>query len=58
MYLSICLGKGVFSAHVWVILLLDVIDIAMISVTYEPREGVLFVTTRPFSLDRYIWGDN
>jgi hypothetical protein len=41
MFLSICLGKWGFDAHVWVIVLLDLIDIAMIPVTYEPLEGVL-----------------
>jgi hypothetical protein len=34
--LSICLGKGGFDAHVWVTLLLDVIEIVMIPVTYDP----------------------
>jgi hypothetical protein len=41
--LSIFLGKGGFDAHVWVISLSDVIEIAMILVTYELLEGVPFV---------------
>jgi hypothetical protein len=54
--LSICLGKGWFDAHVWVTLLLDVIEIAMIPVTYEPMEGILVVVAGPCPVDRYIWG--
>jgi hypothetical protein len=56
--LSICLGKGGFDANVWVISLLDVIDISMIHVTYNPMEGVLFFVVGPCPVDRYIWGDD
>jgi hypothetical protein len=57
--LSICLGKGGFDAHdVWVILLLDMIDISIVHATYDPMEGVLFVASRPFPMDRYILGDD
>jgi hypothetical protein len=52
----IFLGKKGFDAHVWVILLLDVIDIAMIHVTYHPMQGILVVDARPCSVDMYIWG--
>jgi hypothetical protein len=58
MSLSICLGKRVFNAHVWVISLLYVIDIAMIHVTYEPIKGVLGVVAGLCLVDRYIWGDD
>jgi hypothetical protein len=57
-YLSICLGKGGFDAHVWVILLLDVIGIDMIPMTYVSLEGILFVVARIFLIDRYIWGND
>jgi hypothetical protein len=53
--LRIWLGKGRFDAHVWVILLLDVIDIVMILVTYEPMGGIIFATTGPSPVDMYIW---
>jgi hypothetical protein len=56
--LRICLDKGGFDAHIWVILLFDVIEIAMIPVTYEPLEGVLVVVAGPFPVDRYIWGND
>ena len=58
MSLSICLGKGGFDAHVWVTLLLDVIDISMIQVTYEPMEGVLVVVVGPHPTDMYTWRDD
>jgi hypothetical protein len=55
--LNICLGKGGFDANFWVIRLLDVIDIAMIPMTYEPLEGVLVVAAGICPVDRYIWGN-
>ena len=54
MSLRICLGKGGFDAHLWVILILDVIDIPMIPVNYEPLEGILFVVAGLYLVDRYI----
>jgi hypothetical protein len=56
--LIIYMGKGGFDTHVWVILLLYVIGIAMIPVTYEHLEGVLVVPTGLFPMDRYIWGND
>jgi hypothetical protein len=53
--LSTCLGKGGFDAHVWVTLLLDVIDIAMILVTYEPMKGVICFSAGPWLNHNYIW---
>jgi hypothetical protein len=52
-YFSICLGKGGFHVDVWVILLLVVIEISMIPVTYEPREGVPAIVVGLFLVDRY-----
>jgi hypothetical protein len=37
---------------------LDVIDIAMIPVTYEPMESVLVVVAGPHPTNRYTWGDD
>jgi hypothetical protein len=58
MFLSICLGKREFDAHVWVICLLYVIEISMIPVTYEPLEGVVVVVAGPCPMDRYLWGND
>jgi hypothetical protein len=33
-------------------------NIAMISVTYEPMEGVFVDVAGPHPMDRYIWGDD
>jgi hypothetical protein len=35
-----------------------VIDISMIPVNYDPMEGIIFVVAGPFSMDRYIRGDD
>ena len=34
------------------------IDIAMITVTYESMEGIFVDIAGPDPMDRYIWGDD
>jgi hypothetical protein len=56
--LSIFMGKGGCDEHVWVILLLDMIDIVMIPVTYEPMEGVLVFVIGPCPMEKNIRGND
>jgi hypothetical protein len=37
-------------------LLLDMTNIAMIPVNYDPMEGILVVIAGPCPTDRYTWG--